>query len=103
MYTPEQQAALDRMRKYLKSATPEQLQADLERVAVWSKVGPTWAEYVKGLSNILAHRRRPMNRLRSVKLYLDAGFYSFSMVYPNRFNQVPQERVEDAEALYGHD
>lgn len=52
MYTPEQQAALDKMREYLKSATPEQLQSDLERVAAWSQVGPTWAEYVKGISNI---------------------------------------------------
>lgn len=103
MYTPEQQAALDRMREYLQSATPEQLQADLERVAAWSHVGPTWDEYVSGLSNMLAQRRKPMNRIRKVAKLKKAGVYKLSVLTYVEFNQVPQERVEEAEALYGHE
>lgn len=35
--------------------------------------------------------------------FLGAGFYFPPNAYANRFNQVPQDLVEEAKAFYGHD
>lgn len=57
MYTPEQQETLNRIREYLKSATPEQLQSDLKQVEAWNQVGPTLDEYIKGISNTIPNTK----------------------------------------------
>lgn len=74
MYTPEQQAALNRMREYLKSATPEQLQSDLEQITAWNQVGPTLDEYIKGIPNTKNMKIKDPETKETMKSYIQIQF-----------------------------
>ena len=40
-----------KMKEYLSSATPEELEEDRKEIEKWNKVGPTVSEYFKLLDN----------------------------------------------------
>lgn len=103
MFTKAQQEAIERLNAYLQNAGEEELAADREAVAAWQDVGPTWDTYLHRLTDELTPEFVTTNQVRTTMEYLPAGAYTSKVKYRKKYNQPSSQKVEEAEAIYGHE
>lgn len=84
----------EQLKKYLATATPEQLEEDKKLLEKWKNVGPTVDEYLKDVNDTMLDKLKAYEYLeekaQAIVNYILSGQYEHAQAFAMEYNSIKE-------------